>query len=300
MGWSLLVEHPGVLVGDEAAAGADVAGQRPRTRSRGPRRSGPGRGAPCGWDRPATGCRRTRRGRSRGRRPCAACSLKCSTVSTSPSASMPHSPASSASVARLLQPPALEHLLREVARVRPDVGVPLAVAVVEDQPAGDGPARLVALVHGLAHLHVRVRLVHEPPPGGVDVDGAGPLAGLVERRLAEAAGAAATAATRPRPSARSGRRAASRWRSPRRCRRGWTSTTCPRWAGRRRTAGASRGCGRSRRPRSARPAGPGSSTGAPSRTVRTPDHPAVLDDQVVERAPRSTPGCPRSTATASS
>ena len=47
---------------------------------------------------------------------CAACSLKCSTVSASPSASMPHSSASSASVARLLQPPALEQLRGEVAR----------------------------------------------------------------------------------------------------------------------------------------------------------------------------------------
>ena len=109
-GLVLLVEHPGVLVGDEAAAGADVAGQHLAGVVRAPRRWGRGTGAPCGSDRPATGCRRTRRGRSRGRRRCAACSLKCSTVSASPSASMPHMPASSASVARLLQPPALEHL----------------------------------------------------------------------------------------------------------------------------------------------------------------------------------------------
>ena len=43
--------------------------------------------------------------------------------------------------------------------------------------------------------------LHEPLPGGVDVDRARPLAGLVERRLAEAARCAATAATTPRPSA---------------------------------------------------------------------------------------------------
>ena len=101
---ALLVEHAGVLVGDEAAAGADVAGQHLARRSTAPRRSGRGTGAPCGSGRRATGCRRTRRGRSRGRRRCAACSLKCSTVSASPSASMPHMRGEVGERPRLLQP----------------------------------------------------------------------------------------------------------------------------------------------------------------------------------------------------
>ena len=91
----------------------------------------------------------------------------------------------------------------------------------------------------------------------------------------------------------------SRWRSPRRCRRGWTSTTCPRWAGRRRTAGASRGCGRSRRPRSARPAGPARAPAAPSRTVRTPTTRPSSTIRSSSGASVHT-GMPRSTATASS
>ncbi len=53
-GLALLVEHPGVLVGEQATARADVSPAAPRTRSTAPRRSGRGTGAPCGWDRRAT------------------------------------------------------------------------------------------------------------------------------------------------------------------------------------------------------------------------------------------------------
>ena len=90
---------------------------------------------------------------------------------------------------RLLQVAALQQLLREVPRVRSLVGVALAVAVVEDQPRRHGLGGLVAGVHRLADLHVGVRLVDEPVAGGVDHDRPRPLPGLVEGRLAEAAGA---------------------------------------------------------------------------------------------------------------
>ena len=85
----------------------------------------------------------------------------------------------------LFEHPALEQLIREPTGAGPLVRVALPVAVVEDQPAGNRPARLVAGVHLLAHFHVRVRLVHEPLSGGVDIDRPGALPGLVEGGLAE-------------------------------------------------------------------------------------------------------------------
>ena len=68
------------------------------------------------------------------------------------------------------------------------MGVTLAVAIVEDEPARDRPARLVPGVHLLADLHVRVRLVDEAPSGGIDVDRARSLARLIEGRLPEPPG----------------------------------------------------------------------------------------------------------------
>ena len=159
IGLVVLVDDPGVLVGDEAAAGADVAGQRPRRRSTAARRSGRGTGAPCGSGRRAPGCRPTRPARSRGRRPRAACSLNRSIVSARPAGVDAAHAGQVVERPRLLEPAALEQLAREPAGAGPQVGVALAVAVVEDQPARHGPARLVAGVHRLADLHVRVRLV---------------------------------------------------------------------------------------------------------------------------------------------
>ena len=242
-----------------------------------------GTGAPCGSGRRATGCTPTRPGRSRGRRPCAACSLKCSTVSASPSASMPHMRGELGERPRLLQLAALEQLLREVPGVRAHVGVPLAVAVVEDQPARHGPARLVALVHGLADLHVRVRLVHEPPAGGVDVDRARPLAGLVERRLAEPAGARRRQP--PRLVHQVGLRAEPH--------RGRDRLAGVAGVGHRPLAlvglvaavlaRASRGCGRSRRRRCSTPWRARTEHRRAVAHRAHADDPAVLDDQVLER-----------------
>ena len=131
----------------------------------------------------------------------------------------------------LLQPAALEHLAREPTGAGPQVGVPLAVAVVEDQPAGHGPARPCPLVHRLADLHVRVGPRSRSAARRRRRRSCGAAGGPGRGSTARSGPCGVTAATRLRPSGRSGLRGPWRPPGPRRCRPGWRSTTGPSSAG---------------------------------------------------------------------
>ena len=206
-------QHPGPLVGDQAALGAEVAGHdldgverrlvdRVQRRVRLHGRVGV-----------VLVVGRSRRGGSPRRRRCAAKPLNRSTVAVSASAGTSISAASASRVAAFLTVPCLYQ--------RPGNGwrgdeageqVAVAVALVDDHPARHvadaGGLALVDLVHG---LDVGQRLVHVPLAGLVDDDRAGQVAlGQAEPRARSAAGSSDP--TRRRPSGRSRRR--------RRCRRG--------------------------------------------------------------------------------
>ena len=113
--------------------------------------------------------------------------LNRSTVSCSASAGTPISSASSSRVLGLHDRAVLVPTARErLARVEPGEEVAVAVALVDDHPAGTcGDAGRLALVDRVHRLDVRQRLVHEPLAGGVDDDRARQVAlGEAEPRAA--------------------------------------------------------------------------------------------------------------------
>ena len=209
-------------------------------------------------DRPAPGCTPTRHARSRGRCPCAAFSLKCSTVSARPVGVDAAHPGEVVERPGLLQPAALEQLLREATR---------AATAGGRSACGSDRRRSASTARPGWSCRARTSPCRPPCTSSTRSRTA---ARRRRRRSCGAAGgpgrastgrtfrSGVTAATTPRPSGRSGRRAA--WRSAMRL-AGVAGVghrpLAPGSAGRRRTRRASRGCGRSRRPPAARPGGPG-------------------------------------------